>query len=84
MTTHTDLPAPGCIARFDLDSGDSYLGEVTAVHSSTIASSRTTVTLRNYSAWYEGDSSPYSSPYFDDEVTFLIDSKSVIDVQVAA
>lgn len=49
--------------RFDLASGDSYVGEVVKVELWEI-------TLRRYSAWYEGAAAPYVSSYADDEVRF--------------
>lgn len=68
MTT-TTLPAPGTIARFDLDDGDSYIGEIVAIRGDL-------VTLQNYSAWYADTAEPYSCQYFDDEVRFRIDAKT--------
>ncbi len=66
------LPTPGAIARFDLDDGDSYIGEIVAIRGDL-------VTLRNYSAWYEGDAEPYNSEAPDIEVRFRIDSKTRIE-----
>jgi hypothetical protein len=66
------LPAPGTTAHFDLESGDSYTGEVVEIQGDR-------VTLRNFSAWYEGDDSPYDSPHYDDGVSFRIDDKTTIN-----
>lgn len=66
------LPTPGTTARFDLVHGDSYIGEIVATRGDL-------VTLRNYSAWYEGDTSPVDSPHFDDEVRFRTDADTVVD-----
>jgi hypothetical protein len=71
MTTNT-LPQPGATARFDLDNGDSYLGEV-------VETGGCCVVVRNYSAWYEGADQPYSAKYFDDEARFAVNAKTVID-----
>jgi hypothetical protein len=67
--TNTTLPVPGTTARFDLDNGDSYIGEIVTI-------ARGLVTMQNYSAWYEGDATPYNSKYFDDQISFSIDAKT--------
>lgn len=51
-----------------------YIGEVVSVAGDL-------VTLRNHSAWYDGDTAPYNSPYFDDEVQVRVDAETVVDVQ---
>lgn len=61
----------GTIARFDLDNGDRYIGEI-------VEHGGDCVVLRNYSAWYEGDAEPYNSEHPDIEVRFRIDPKTVI------
>jgi hypothetical protein len=66
---YADAPAPGITAHFSLAQGDSYTGVVVAIRGDL-------VTLQNYSAWYEGDDSPYDSPYFDDAVSFRIDAET--------
>jgi hypothetical protein len=71
MTTTTVAPAIGSTVRFDLDSGDSYIGEVASVHGDL-------VTLANYSAWYADATAPYQSGYPDDQVRFQIDTKTVV------
>lgn len=70
MTTNT-IPAPGTTARFDLDNGDSYIGEVVEVGGKCVV-------VRNYSVWYEGDAEPYSPKHFEDEAQFAVDAKTVI------
>jgi hypothetical protein len=70
MTTST-LPAPGTTARFDLDNGDSYIGEVVEVGGNCVV-------VRNYSAWYDGDAAPYNSEHPDIEVRFAVNAKTVI------
>jgi hypothetical protein len=69
--TDTTLPSPGTTARFDLDTGDSYIGEVVEI-------GRDLAVLQNYSAWYEGADEPYSSKYFDDQVSFRVNAKTRI------
>lgn len=71
------LPVIGVTARFDLDNGDSYIGEVVETHGSP-AIPRCTVTIRNYSAWYDGDAAPFNSEY-DDEARFSVDHKTRIE-----
>lgn len=65
------------IFRFDLATGDRYVGEVVKIESWA-------VTLRRYSAWYAGADGPYFSSYSDDEVSFRADVETratrVLDV----
>jgi len=79
MTTTTTpaLPAVGVTARFDLDNGDSYIGEIVETHGNT---AHGTIVLRNYSAWYADENGPWSSENYDDEVQFGIDVKTVIEL----
>lgn len=55
--------------QFDMENGDSYIGELVSEHGDV-------VTLRNYSAWYEGDARPCDSKYVDDEVSFRVTNKT--------
>lgn len=76
MNSAATLPLPsllptGDTANINLSSGDSYIGEVMAVRGDL-------VTLRNYSAWYDGDPAPYNSPYFDDEVTVRVTHEDTV------
>lgn len=71
MTTTTVAPAIGSTVRCDLDSGDSYIGEIVSVRGNL-------VTLADYSAWYADATAPYQSGYSDDQVRFQIDAKTVI------
>jgi hypothetical protein len=75
MTTTTALPAAGTIARFDLDSGDSYIGEIVTI-AGGIAYGH--VTMQDYSAWYADTDAPHSPKYHDDQVRFAIDPKTHI------
>ncbi len=59
-------------ARFDLASGDRYLGEVQAIQGDLI-------TLANYSAWYEGDTTPYDSKDATETVRFRIDHETRVE-----
>lgn len=74
MTTTTLplLPTRGRTARFELDNGDSYIGEF-------VKDSGDLVTIRNYAVWYDGASAPFNSKHYDDEVRFRIDSKTHIE-----
>lgn len=67
----------GSIVSIQNPQGDDYIGEV-------VSTAGDLVTLRNYSAWFEGADEPFSSPHFDDEVRVLIDRETVVDVQEAA
>lgn len=71
MTTTTVAPVIGSTVRYDLASGDSYIGEIVSVHGDL-------VTLANYSVWYDDATAPYRSASADDEVRFRIDAKTVI------
>jgi hypothetical protein len=71
MTTTTIAPVIGSTVRYDLTSGDSYIGEIASVHGDL-------VTLANYSAWYADADAPYQSGHPDDEVRFRIDARTVV------
>jgi hypothetical protein len=59
------------MVRYDLENGDSYIGEVVLATSGRVV-------LRNYSAWYEGSSEPFS-PHPEDEVSFSVTSKTRVE-----
>lgn len=61
----------GQIISIEQPDGDSYIGSVEEIHGDL-------VTLSNYSAWYEGDAAPYSSPYVDDSVRVRVDKKAIV------
>lgn len=67
----TTLPAPGTTARFDLGSGDSFIGKIVEIQGDI-------ATIENYSAWYAEESAPYQSPYLDDSLRFRIDDRTRI------
>jgi len=62
-------PTIGTVARFDLESGDSYTGEVVAITGGQ-------VTMQNYSAWYADEPLPIDSAYADDLVSFATTTKT--------
>lgn len=65
--------AVGTTALFEQPCGDRYNGEVAEWHGDV-------VTLRNYSAWYQGDTSPYDSPYADDTVSLRVTSETRVEI----
>lgn len=61
----------GAIIHIETPDADAYIGTVTEVHGNV-------VTLADYSAWYEGANTPYSSPYPGDEVRVAITAKTFV------
>jgi hypothetical protein len=73
--TNTTLQI-GTTVRIDDPSGDSYIGEVIETHSPRGERAGYAV-LGNYSAWYDGDATPYNSD-IDDTVRVALTNKTQV------
>lgn len=75
-TYATLIDSIGKRARIDLENGDSYYGVIAHVAAQQ-------VTVSDYSAWYEGTSSPYDCPFPDDTATFAVTAAARVSVDPA-